>query len=77
MKTIKYMDEKDVIQRGIDALYKELGPVEARRFLSIRRPPREDSVTRHRKWQAGLNKDEFFKKALSAHRDQARKSLDD
>jgi hypothetical protein len=74
MKTIKYLDEKDVIQRGIDALYKELGPVEARRFLSISRPKHEDSVIRHRKWQASLNKDEFIKKVLSAHKEQARKS---
>jgi hypothetical protein len=66
-----YLDEKDVITRGIDALYKELGPVEARRFLSIHRPPHEDSVTRHRKWQAGLNKEDFFNKAMSAHKEQS------
>jgi hypothetical protein len=71
MKTVRYMDEKDVIERGIDALYKELGPIEARRFLSIRRPRHEDSVTRHRKWQAGLNKGDFFAQVMAAHQEQA------
>jgi hypothetical protein len=50
MKTVKYLDEKENVRRGVSALYKELGPMEARRFLSIPRPlPREDSVQRHRK----------------------------
>lgn len=73
MKTIKYMDEKDVIKRGINALYKELGPVEARRFLSIPRIKHEDSVARHHRWQNSLNKEDFFEKAMAAHREQARK----
>jgi hypothetical protein len=74
MKAVKYLKEKEVIQRGIDALYKSLGVVEARRFLSLRRNPPEDSVLRHQKWQASLNKEDFFKKAIAAHREQARRT---
>lgn len=74
MKSVKYLEEEDVIRRGINALYKELGPVEARRFLSLGSKPREDSVTRHRKWQAGLNKDEFFDRVMRAHRVSSRKN---
>jgi hypothetical protein len=61
MKQVKCLDKHEVIERGIDALYKELGPVEARRFISFTHPPRrEDSVTRHRRWQAGLDRDKFL-----------------
>ena len=74
MKSVMYLEERDVIRRGIDAHYKELGPVEARRFLSLRSQPREDSVTRHRKWQASLDKDEFFDRAMRAHRISSRKN---
>lgn len=74
MKVIKYMEENEIVRRGVSALYKELGPMEARRFLTIRRPlQREDSVQRHRKWQASLDKDEFFKQVMKAHREQSGK----
>jgi len=73
MKSIKYLDEKENVQRGVSALYKELGPMEARRFLAIPRPQhKDDSVQRHRKWQATLDKDTFFKKVIAAHREQAK-----
>jgi hypothetical protein len=57
MKAIKYMEEDEIVRRGVSALYKELGPMEARRFLTIQRPlQRDDSVQRHRKWQSSLDK---------------------
>lgn len=61
MKTLKYMNENDVLERGIEVLMKELGPVETVRFLNIPRDRRLESVKRHRDWQKSLNKDDFMK----------------
>jgi len=60
MKALKYMDEKVVIKKGVDALVKELGPVEAIRFISLPKGKRVESVKRHREWQKHLDKDLFF-----------------
>jgi hypothetical protein len=57
---MKYMDEEVVIKKGMDALIKELGPVEAIRFINLPKKKRLESVRRHRKWQKLLNKDRFF-----------------
>jgi hypothetical protein len=35
MKTVKYMDEETVIKKAMQVLIKELGPVEAIRFITI------------------------------------------
>lgn len=61
MKTLKYLNENDVLERGIEVLMKELGPVETVRFLNIPRDKRLESVKRHRDWQKSLNKDDFMK----------------
>lgn len=60
MRAIKYMDEEVVIKRGMEALLKELGPVEAIRFVNIPREKRVESVKRHREWQKLLDKAPFF-----------------
>ncbi len=60
MKTTKYMDEEAVIKKGIEALVRELGPVEAIRFINIPKKKRIESVKRHREWQKQLNKENFF-----------------
>lgn len=60
MRTVKYMDEDIVIKKGVAALIKELGPVEALRFINIPRKKRIESVKRHREWQKMLNKEKFF-----------------
>jgi len=60
MKTEKYMDEEVVIKKGIGALIKVLGPVEAVRFITIPKRKKVESVKRHREWQKLLNKDTFF-----------------
>ena len=73
MKMVKCLDEHELLEKGIDALYKGLGPVEARRFMALARPvQREDSVKRHRRWQASLDKDEFLARIKAAH-EKARK----
>lgn len=60
MTTTKYLEEEKVIRRGIEALMKELGPVEAIRFVNLPRKKRLESVKRHRKWQKTLAKEEFY-----------------
>ena len=60
MKPIRYLTDDELIERGLEALMKALGPVETTRFLSLRRAGRLESVKRHRRWQAKLNKKQFF-----------------
>ncbi|MBI5326940.1 MAG: hypothetical protein HZB80_01400 [Deltaproteobacteria bacterium] len=60
MKTVKYMDEEVAIKKGMEALIKELGPVEALRFVNIPIKKRMESVKRHREWQKLLSKEKFF-----------------
>ena len=68
MKMIKGMEQREVIERGVDALYKELGPAEARRFIALTHSRHhEGSVARHRRWQASLNKEDFFREMREAH----------
>jgi len=60
MRTEKYMDEEIVIKRGVKVLIKELGPVEALRFMNLPKKKRMESVRHHREWQKLLNKKRFF-----------------
>ena len=60
MKTVKYMDEELVIKKAVNALIKELGPIEAIRFISMTKKKRIESVKRHREWQRLLEKTKFF-----------------
>ena len=64
MKAIKSLADEQVIEKGIHALHRALGPNGTRRFITLTRPQREDSVTRHQKWQEYLKKDEFFDKVF-------------
>ncbi len=66
MTMLRSLDDKELIERGIRILFKELGHAEATRFLSMPREMREDSVERHRKWQDGLDKDLFFDEMFSS-----------
>jgi len=60
MKLTKTVPDNDLMKKGIEILFRELGNVDAIRFLSIPRAKRVESVKRHRKWQQTLNKDTFF-----------------
>lgn len=60
MKGLKYMNEEDVIRKAVDVLIREMGPVDAIRFINIPKKRRMESVKRHREWQKTLNKDKFF-----------------
>ena len=48
------------MKKGIEILFRELGNVDAIRFLSIPREKRVESVKRHKDWQQTLNKNAFF-----------------
>jgi len=60
MTTVKYTDEEALVEKAIDALLRDLGPVDAARFMSMPRAKRIESVKRHRAWQETLQKDKFF-----------------
>jgi hypothetical protein len=55
-----YLDVCALCKKGIDALVKVLGPVEATRFLRFSQQKRIESVKRHRDWQKHLDKEAFF-----------------
>ncbi|MFH1335352.1 MAG: hypothetical protein ABII96_02450 [Candidatus Zixiibacteriota bacterium] len=65
MGSIKYMDEEILIKKATAVLIKELGPVEAIRFINMPKKKRLESVKRHREWQKSLDKDPFFEKVFS------------
>jgi len=60
MSRVKYLDEEIVVRKAIEALIKELGPVETMRFMNMPKKKRVESVKRHRAWQKTLDKDHFF-----------------
>ena len=66
MKASVFTDEEQLITKAVDVLVKELGPVEASRFLALPRKKRVESVKRHRQWQAQLQQDEFFDRVFGA-----------
>ena len=49
-----------MVRRAIAALMENLGPIETARCLTLPHSRRMNSVLRHRKWQASLDKDRFF-----------------
>lgn len=56
----KEIPDRELIAKGTEILFKELGYVDTIRFLSMPRAQREESVARHRKWQTSLDKKVFF-----------------
>ncbi len=60
MKLTKTVPDNDLMKKGIEILFRELGNVDAIRFLSIPRAERVESVKRHGNWQQTLDKDIFF-----------------
>jgi len=66
VKTSIFTDEEQLITKAVDVLIKELGPVEASRFLSLPKKKRTESVKRHRHWQAQLQQKAFFDRIFDA-----------
>ena len=67
MRSVKYMEEEAVIKKAMEVLIKELGPVEAIRFINIPKKKRVESVKRHREWQKLLDKGRFFKEVFAGN----------
>lgn len=61
-----YLPEETVVQRGVEALVKSLGPVEAARFLNLPRQRLLDYVQWHRQWQTSLDQKSFFDTVFGA-----------
>lgn len=57
---VRYMPEEQLINQALNALIAALGPVETTRFLTLAREERMESVARHRLWQSGLHREQFF-----------------
>ncbi len=68
MKLTKTVPDNDLMKKGIEILFRELGNVDAIRFLSIQRGKRVESVKRHRDWQQSLDKDTFFDEIFGDHK---------
>jgi len=67
MKATKTVPDNDLMKKGVEILFRELGNVDAIRFLSIPREKRVESVKRHRNWQQTLEKDIFFDEIFGDH----------
>jgi len=67
MKLTKAVSDIDLLKKGAEVLFRELGKVDAIRFLTIQREKRIESVKRHRKWQRTLDKDAFFDEIFTDH----------
>ena len=72
MRHQKLLSAEENIQRALDALFTALGLVETIRFLTLPRRRRLESVRRHRKWQAALDRKEFFEQVFGT-REQRQK----
>jgi len=68
MKLTKKIPDNDLMKKGIKILFRELGNVDAVRFLSVPREKRVESVKRHRNWQQTLDKNTFFDEIFADHK---------
>jgi len=64
MREHSLLQEDEMVRRAIAALMENLGPIETARFLTLPHSRRVNSVLRHRKWQASLDKDRFFEQVF-------------
>ncbi len=66
MTVTREMPDRELITKGTEILFKELGYVDTVRFLSMPRGQREESVDRHRKWQKCLDMKSFYDEAFES-----------
>lgn len=66
MKEATYLPVEQLSRRAIEALVRELGPVETTRFLTLPRSKQIDSLERHRRWQLILDEKAFFNEVFGA-----------
>ncbi len=68
MKQTTFLSEEQLIRKAVHVLMDRLGPVETMRFLRLKAGRRLDSVTRHRRWQQGLDRDSFLREIFPGAR---------
>ena len=66
MKTDVIDSDERLVEKAVHALFDELGPVDAARFLAIPKKRRMETVKRHRLWQAQLDEKEFLERILNS-----------
>jgi hypothetical protein len=54
------INDQQLVEMAVAILVREMGSVEAGRFLALRTDRHIESVQRHRNWQAGLDQEKFF-----------------
>jgi hypothetical protein len=64
MKSVALLEEDALVLKSVRLLMKNLGPIDTQRFLSLSPRKRMNAVRRHRLWQQGLKKDEFFARVI-------------
>jgi len=65
MKASYYLPEEELVQKALKALVEALDPIETTRFLSLPHTRRQESVERHRQWQATLDQEKFLEQVFS------------
>ena len=53
-------EDEELVEKAVTILVRELGSVQAGRFLAMPVRQRMESVQRHRMWQQGLDQTRFF-----------------
>jgi hypothetical protein len=59
-------EEEQLINQAIEVLIDKLGLPETIRFLACTSESKQDSVKKHRQWQAKLNKNVFFNEVFNS-----------
>jgi len=60
MTHTKEIADRELMTKGAQILFKELGYVDTIRFLTLPKDQREESVQRHRNWQKSLDQKKFL-----------------
>lgn len=66
MTHTKEISDRELMTKGAEILFKELGYVDTIRFLTMPKDQREESVQRHRNWQNSLDQKKFLDEAFKS-----------
>ena len=67
MTYTKEIPDRELMTKGAEILFKELGYVDTIRFLTMPKGQREESVQRHRNWQNSLDQKKFLDEAFKSY----------
>ena len=56
MKSKSLMDQDKLVERAVEILMRDLGPIETTRFLALLPARKIESAKRYRAWQSKLEK---------------------